>query len=117
MHKPNKTHWIALKRVLRYLKGTIHYGLFLKKPTSLQLQSYCDSNSAGDLDQRNSTTGCILFLGENLVSRKSVKKKIIARSSIEAEYKVITKTASEIIWMSNLLAELGVKKKKKKKTT
>ena len=106
MHSPSQQHWTHLKRILRYLKGTIHHGLFLGKASFLSLTAFSDADWAGNLDDRTSTTGYIIFLSNNPVSWKSVKQKSVSRSSIEAEYRAIANTAAEILWFKNLLAEL-----------
>ena len=108
MHAPSELHWAHLKRVLRYLKGTIQHGLILTKNSSLHLTAFSDADWGGDLDDRTSTTGYILFLGNNPVSWKSVKQKSVVRSSTEAEYRALANTAAEILWFKNLLIELHV---------
>lgn len=85
MHAPTKNHWTSLKRLQRYLKGTLLHGLFLHRNSSLNLKAFSDSNWAGDLDESNSTTNYILYLRKNPVSWMSVKQKTISRSSIKAE--------------------------------
>lgn len=86
-----------------YLKGTASHGLLLKKNSSLNFVAYSDVDWGGDLDQRNSTIGYVLYLGLNPISWKSM-----ACSSIEAEYNVIANTKAEILWFKNLLSELRV---------
>ena len=108
MHSPTETHWTALKRVLRYLKGTIHHGLYLNKNSSLTLNAFSDSDWGGDKDTGRSTTGYVVYLGSNPISWKSTKQKSVSRSSSEAEYKAVANAASEILWIKNLLHELHV---------
>ncbi|KAL3617184.1 hypothetical protein CASFOL_038931 [Castilleja foliolosa] len=68
MHNPRQTHMQALKRVLRYLKGTIHHGLFLNRNASLTLSAFSDSDWGGVNDAGRSTTAYILYLGTNIIS-------------------------------------------------
>lgn len=103
MHAPSETHWSALKRVLRYLKGTIHYGLFLNRTAKFNLSAFSDSDWGGDRDTGRSTTGYIIYLGSNPISWKSSKQKSVSRSSSEAEYKAVANAASEVLWIRNLL--------------
>ena len=68
MHKPTTTHWTAAKRLLRYLKHTIHHGIHIKKHSRLDLMTYTDADWAGNLDDRSSTSAYICFLGSNPIS-------------------------------------------------
>ncbi|KAK2977771.1 hypothetical protein RJ640_028916 [Escallonia rubra] len=108
MHSPTQRHWTALKRVLRYLKATIHHGLYLRRGAPLTLQAFSDSDWGGDHDSGRSTTGYVLYLGPNPISWKSTRQKSVSRSSSEAEYKAVANTTAEILWVTNLLHELGV---------
>jgi hypothetical protein len=76
-------HWTTLKHVLRYLKGFVDHGLFYSQG-SLSLQAYCDSDWAGDLDDRRSTTGFDVSLGPCLVSWCAKKQPMVSKSSTEA---------------------------------
>ncbi|CAH9091275.1 unnamed protein product [Cuscuta epithymum] len=89
MHCPTLDHWQAVKRVLRYLKGTIHQGLFLRRDPRLTLTAFSDSDWGGVRDGGRFTTAYILYLGSNVISWKSAKQKCVYRSSTEAEYRVI----------------------------
>ncbi|CAL8165948.1 unnamed protein product [Prunus armeniaca] len=110
MYWPSELHWTALKRLLRYLKGTIYHGLHLHRNTthSLSLHAFSDADWAGNPDDRTSTTAYTIFLGGNLISWSSRKQHFVARSSTEAEYHVVACTAAELSWLQNLLHELGV---------
>ncbi|PKU73670.1 putative mitochondrial protein [Dendrobium catenatum] len=103
MHNPLLLHFQLLKRVLRYLKGTITRGLFLPK-TKLTLSAYSDSDWAGDQLDRKSTTGYCLFLGTTLLTWSVKKQTTLARSSTETEYCSMA-AATDIIWMRRLYEE------------
>ncbi|KAJ9562385.1 LOW QUALITY PROTEIN: hypothetical protein OSB04_007545 [Centaurea solstitialis] len=108
MHAPSQKHWQALKRVLRYLKGTIHFGLFLKRNSPLHLTAFSDSDWGGISDGGRSTTAYLLYLGSNIISWRSNRQKSVSRSSTEAEYKALANAAAEVLWVKHLLQELGV---------
>src|ERR1044072_5703277 len=76
----------AVKRILRYLKGTTNLGLMYKKTSEFKLSGYWDSDYAGDRVERKSTSGNCQFLGSNLVSWASKRQSTIALSTAEAEY-------------------------------
>lgn len=96
MHNLSDSHWQALKRLLRYLKGTTHFGLFLRHAQPLSLSAFSDSDWGGTKanENRRSTTGYIVYLGGNIISWKSARQKSVSRSSTEAEYKAIANAAS-----------------------
>jgi Reverse transcriptase (RNA-dependent DNA polymerase). len=102
---PTAAHVQAVKRVMRYLKGTIDFELAFKNPIG-PLQGYSDADWAGDLDSRKSTTGFIFNLGSGAISWKSKKQPSVALSSCEAEYMAQTQATREAIWLRRLLQEL-----------
>lgn len=108
MHRPTLDHWNAVKRVLRYLSGTLSHGIFLKKQTAPLLHAFSDADWAGDTDDYISTNGYIVYLGTHPLSWTSKKQKGVARSSKEAEYRAVANTAAELRWICSLLRELGV---------
>ena len=108
MHKPTITHWTTIKRLLRYLKQTIFHGIQLQKAGSPVLRIFSDADWAGNLDDQTSTSAYISFLGFNPISWSSKKQRVVARSSMEAEYRALANAASETIWLSTLLKELAV---------
>uniref|UniRef100_A0ACD6ARQ8 Uncharacterized protein n=1 Tax=Avena sativa TaxID=4498 RepID=A0ACD6ARQ8_AVESA len=107
MERPTVEHMPAVKRILRYVAGTTHYGLhYWRKTKEAQLIGYSDSDLAGDIDTRKSTSGTLFFLGNNLVSWQSLKQRVVAQSSCEAEYVAATTAATQGIWLARLLGEL-----------
>ncbi|PKU80351.1 Retrovirus-related Pol polyprotein from transposon TNT 1-94 [Dendrobium catenatum] len=107
MHKPHVFHFQLLKRVLRYLRGTLQLGLPILS-SSLELQAYSDSDWASDTTTRRSVTGYCAYLGTNLVSWCVKKQTTVARSSTEAEYRALAAAASDVIWLRRLLTEFQV---------
>lgn len=83
---PKETHVTAVKRIFRYLKGTIDYGLWYPKNDDFLLCSYTDVDWEGDVDDRKSTIDGAIFLGKKLVSWSSKKEDDVSLSTVEAEY-------------------------------
>lgn len=108
MHKPTSLHFQHLKRLLRYLKATINFGILLKKTTALTLQVYTDVDWGGNIDDRTSTSAYLIYLGGNPISWLSRKQRTVARSSTEAEYRAVATATAEIMWITNLLSELHI---------
>ncbi|BBG96553.1 Seven transmembrane MLO family protein [Prunus dulcis] len=107
MHAPRTTHLQAIKRILRYLKGSLGRGILMKKNGNTNIIGYSDADWAGCTVDRKSTTGYCTFVGGNLVTWKSKKQNVIARSSAEAEYRAMASLTCELIWLRSLLNDLG----------
>ncbi|XP_024628755.1 uncharacterized mitochondrial protein AtMg00810-like [Medicago truncatula] len=99
-------HMLALKRILHYVQGTLHYGLHLYPFPIEKLISYTDADSGGCPDTRRSTSGYCVFLGDNLISWSSKRQPTLSRSSAKAEYRGVANVVSESCWFRNLLLEL-----------
>ena len=108
MHSPQKHHFEAVFRVLRYLKGTVGLGITFKKQGNLDLLIYIDSDFAGCLLDRMSTTRYYTFLGGNLVTWRSKKQNIVSMSSTEVEFLAISKGIDEVPWLRYLLQDLRI---------
>ncbi|XP_071729605.1 uncharacterized mitochondrial protein AtMg00810-like [Rutidosis leptorrhynchoides] len=106
MHDPRGPHLHALRRILRYLQGTLHYGLHLYKSSNTRLVAYTDADWAGCPDTRRSTSGFCVYLGDNLISWSSKRQPTLSRSSAEAEYRGVANVVSDTCWIRNLLLEL-----------
>ncbi|GJR75666.1 retrovirus-related pol polyprotein from transposon TNT 1-94 [Tanacetum coccineum] len=102
---PTKKHLEALKRVFRYLRGTINWGLWYPKDTAMALTAYADADHAGCQDTRRSTSGSAQFLGDKLVSWSSKKQKSTAISTTEAEYIAMSGCCAQILWMRSQLSD------------
>ena len=97
-----------MKRILRYLKGTLEMGLTLESNTDTQVRAYCDSDWGGCQDTRRSTGGFCPFLGSNLVSWSAKRQDSVASSSTEAEYRTLSDTSAELAWIGLMLKSVGV---------
>jgi hypothetical protein len=106
MHDPRESHLVALKRLLRYVRGTVDCGLVLHRSPSAELVVYTDVDWAGRPDTRRSTSGYAVFLGGNLISWLSKRQPLVSRSSAEAEYRAVANGVAEAYWLRQLLAEL-----------
>lgn len=107
MHSPTVGDFASVKRLLRYLKGTIDHGLVFQ-PSSFILQAFSDSDWAGDCHDRKSSSGFCVFLGDNLISWSAKKQSTVSRSSTEAEYRSLAQTAAELSWLTMLLHDLYI---------
>ena len=135
MHAPTTADYNLLKRILRYVKGTITMGIFFNKNTDFtlrtyseddrihhskltrsatnknadfKLRAYSDSDHAGCRETRRSTGGFCTFLGNNIISWSSKKQPTVSKSSTEAEYRALSDATSEIIWLNNMLRDLHI---------
>ncbi|GJR93545.1 ribonuclease H-like domain-containing protein [Tanacetum coccineum] len=106
MHDPREPHFAALKRILRYVRGTLTHGLQLYASTTSSLVAYSDADWAGCPTTRRSTSGYCVFLGNNLLSWSSKRQFTLSRSSAEAEYRGVANAVAETCWLRNLLREL-----------
>ena len=107
MSTPTQNHLQAAKRILRYLQGTLHFGIaFTSGPISLS--TYCYFDWAGDPMDRRSLTGMVLFFGNSPISWFAKKQGTVSRSSTEAEYRALASTTVELYWIRMLLCDLGL---------
>ncbi|KAD3337749.1 hypothetical protein E3N88_33269 [Mikania micrantha] len=106
LHAPSIDHFQSVKRILRYVKGTISFGLTYSRPHTTSIVGYSDADWARCLETRRSTYGYSIFLGGNLVSWSAKKQPTVSRSSCESEYRAMANTAAEIVWVTHLLREL-----------
>nr|GEW47709.1 retrovirus-related Pol polyprotein from transposon TNT 1-94 [Tanacetum cinerariifolium] len=106
--KPTKKHLTAVKRIFRYLKDTIYMGLWYPKDTGFELTAFSDSDHAGCLDSRKSTSGGIQFLGgEKLVNWSSKKQDCTSMFSAEDEYVSLSACCAQVLWMRTQLTDYG----------
>lgn len=109
MEAPTVLHHQALKRVFRYLKGTTELGIFYKNSGNESLIGYSDSDYAGDLDDRKSTSGYIFKMSSGAVAWSSKKQPVVSLSTTEAEFIAAAACACQSIWMQRVLKKLGIK--------
>lgn len=108
MHMPTTDHLQEVKRVLRYLSGTLSHGIFLQKQSRHVLHAFSDADWARDPDDYVSTNAYVIYLGSQPVSWTSKKQQGVAQSSTKAEYRSVANTAAELRWIISLLNELGL---------
>ncbi|KAL0438755.1 UNVERIFIED_CONTAM: Retrovirus-related Pol polyprotein from transposon RE2 [Sesamum latifolium] len=109
LQHPCDDHWRAALHVVRYLKGTSATGLFFPCSNSFRLTAYCDADWASCVDTRRSISGFCVFLGSALISWKSKKQATVSRFSAEAEYRSMGATVCELLWITYLLRDFGIK--------
>lgn len=105
---PRENHESAVKRIFRYLQGTIEYGLWYPKDYEFTLFTYTNVDWAGDIDDRKSTSGGDFFLGKKLVSWINKKQSCTSLSTIEAEYVAVATSYTQFLWMKKMLKDIWV---------
>ncbi|XP_073056988.1 secreted RxLR effector protein 161-like [Primulina eburnea] len=109
MANPGEEHWLALKWILRYIKGTMNHGLMYRVGTvnGNPIKGYVDSDYAGSIDTRKSFSWYLFTGNDNPVSWKAALQQVVALSSTEAEYMAMTEAFKEAKWMKGLMTEFG----------
>ena len=105
---PKQSHFLAVKRVFKYLLGTVNFRLFYPKGTTFDLIGFSDSDFAVCKIDRKSTSGSCQFLGQSLVSWSSKKQNSAALSTAEAEYVAAGSCCAQIIWIKNQLEDFNI---------
>ena len=106
MHSPYEKHLEAGYRILRYLKSTPGKGLLFQKTTQQNIEAYTDADWAGSIIDRRSTSGYCTYVWGNMVTWRSKKQNVVARSSAEAEYRAMASRVCEMLWLKRILEEL-----------
>nr|GEW74212.1 retrovirus-related Pol polyprotein from transposon TNT 1-94 [Tanacetum cinerariifolium] len=104
---PNEHHVSAVKRIFRYLKGTINLGLWYPKDSGFDLTAYSDADHAGCHLDRKSTSGSVQFLGDKFVCWSSKKQNYVSISTAESEYVAVSSYCAQVLWMRTQLTDYG----------
>ena len=106
MTDPRNVHLIAAKHILRYLRGTVDYGLKYEANQKINLEGYVDSNWVGSAIDRKSTSGCCFTMGSGAISWFSRKQSFVALSTAKSEYVAACLAHCEVVWLRKLLSNL-----------
>ena len=106
MESPCADYLIVAKRILRYVKGTLEYGLFYKENVYFSFHGYAEEDWAGNVIDRRSTSGYCFSIGSAMISWCSKRQQTISLSSTEAKYVAATVAAQECIWIKRLLQDI-----------
>ena len=110
MANPGLEHWKGVKRVFRYIQGTLNYGLlYTSDGSDPVLRGYSDADWGGDLTTRRSTTGYVFQIEKNTVSWCSKRQGCVSKSTTETEYVALSTACQEGIWLRRLLDEISIK--------
>ncbi|XP_020688306.1 uncharacterized protein LOC110103801 [Dendrobium catenatum] len=107
MHDPAPSHTVMLRKFIRYIKGTMEFGLPITR-SNLLLRTYSDADWASDPVTRKSTSGFCSFLGDTLVSWTVKKQSTVSRSSTESEYRALALATADTIWLKKLLVDFRI---------
>ncbi|XP_019051981.1 PREDICTED: uncharacterized protein LOC109114181 [Nelumbo nucifera] len=106
MHPPKIPHMKVVERILRYLKTCPGKGVLFKKHNKIEIKAYTDANWARSIGDRKTTSGYCTFVGGNLVTWRSKKQNVVARSIAEVEYRVMAHGVAELLWLRTLLGAI-----------
>ena len=109
MAKLSESHWNVAKKVLRYLKGTMIFGLLYTDKFDVQLVGFSDSDWVGNPNDRRSTIGYAFNIGSEVISWSSKKQPTVSLSSTEAKYKAMSSATCEAVWLRRILEDNGEK--------
>lgn len=112
MHCASEVHFKAAKRVVRYIKGTLSYGIQFSCIENFDLQGYADSDWVGSCDDMKSTSRYCFSFGSGIFSWCLKKQEVIAQSTAEVEYVAATAAANQVLWLRKILADLDMEQKK-----
>ncbi|XP_062028636.1 uncharacterized mitochondrial protein AtMg00810-like [Rosa rugosa] len=104
---PKESHMDAVKRIIRYVAGTVNCGIFYTFDTNVEIAGYSDADWGGNLKDRKSTSGGCFFIGNNLVAWHSKKQNCISLSTAEAEYVAAGSCCTQMLWMKQMLHDYG----------
>jgi hypothetical protein len=104
--EPRQENWIAAKHVLRYIHGTINYGLRYTASSDIQLHGFTDFDWAGSAEDRKSTLGMCFSLGSAMISWGSRKQKSVTLSTEEAKYMAACEACTKAVWLRKLISDL-----------
>ncbi|CAM8940739.1 unnamed protein product [Rhodiola kirilowii] len=108
---PKESHLLLVKRIIKYVCGTVDFGIWYTKDTNPYLIGYCNADWAGNAEDWKSTSGGCFFLGNNLVYWFSKKQNSISLSTAEVEYIVVGSCCTQLLWMKQMMSEYGVEQK------
>ena len=108
MSSPIVDNWAAVEHILCYLKGAPGRGILYSNHGHNKVECFTDADWVGSKEDRRSTFGYCVFVGGNLVSWKSKKQGVVSCSSAESEYRAMTQSMCEIMWLHQLLMEVGI---------
>ncbi|XP_047261116.1 secreted RxLR effector protein 161-like [Capsicum annuum] len=106
MHQPSKVHYGAAKRILRYIGGTLDFGIWYSRTNNFKLCGYTDSDYGSSLDDRRSLSANVFTLGSDAVTWSSKKQATATLSTLETEYVAVTSAACQAVWLRRVLADL-----------
>jgi len=113
MHCASEMHLIATKRILRYIKGTVDFGIKFEKCQEFKSYGFSDSDWAGSIDDMKSTSGYCFTLGSGMFLWCTKKQEIVAQSTAEAEFIAATAAANQVLWLKKVLCDLDIQQNDK----
>lgn len=105
-NNPGQAHWKAVKRIFRYLKGTINYKITFTNGQEHNITGYSDADWANNMEDSKSITGCVVKMCGGPILWTSKRQRTVALSTVEAEYIALASTCQEVVWLRELSKEI-----------
>jgi hypothetical protein len=109
---PKESHFIAVKRIIKYVNSTLNHGIFYSQNTNLNIVGYSDADWAGNADDRKITSGECFYIGTNMIAWSTKKQNSISLSIAEAKYIAAGNCCIQLLWMKQMLEDYGVRQEK-----